>query len=156
MKLPVIGGIVLTAVLLTCVVLGFGRYRQAFPPASAEIVELSPEKRTVLERLRAEAKFGPHAYPPLGYTGAATPQDRDVASRAVDDMIEGVLAHRDGPIGAKETSRLIAKALRRLDLLETEDRERAGGCMLEVWYILGFKGATGVFAHGSAFPRWPG
>ncbi len=25
--------------------------------------------------------------------------------------------------------------------------------MLEIWYILGFKGATGLFAYGSAYPK---
>jgi len=37
-------------------------------------------------------------------------------------------------------------------LLETEDRDRTAGYMLEVWWLLGFKGATGRFAHGSAYP----
>jgi hypothetical protein len=110
----------------------------------------------MLNSLRAEAKFGPHAFPPLGYTGAATPRDKDVATRAVNDMISGVLAHPDGAITAKEVSRLIAKVMRQVDLLDTEDRDRAGDYMIEVWYILGFRGATGHFAYGSAFPRWPG
>jgi len=43
-----------------------------------------------------------------------------------------------------------------IKLLATEDRERAMGYMLEIWYLLGFKGATGRFAYGSAFQNPPG
>ena len=42
--------------------------------------------------------------------------------------------------------------MKRVNLLETEDRDRTAGYMIEIWYILGFKGATGQFAYGSAFP----
>ena len=38
-------------------------------------------------------------------------------------------------------------------MLETEDRDRAQGYMLEIWYILGFKGATGLFAYGAAYSK---
>jgi hypothetical protein len=41
-------------------------------------------------------------------------------------------------------------------MLETEDRDRAYGYMLEVWYILGFKGPTGHFDSGSAYSKPPG
>jgi hypothetical protein len=35
----------------------------------------------------------------------------------------------------------------------TEDRDRTQGYMLEIWYILGFKGATGRFAYGGAVQK---
>jgi hypothetical protein len=38
-------------------------------------------------------------------------------------------------------------------MLETEDRDRAQGYLLEIWYIVGFKGATGRFAYGSAYQK---
>jgi len=41
--------------------------------------------------------------------------------------------------------------MKAVDLLETEDRDRTQDYLLEIWYILGFKGATGRFAYGSAF-----
>lgn len=40
--------------------------------------------------------------------------------------------------------------------LATEDRDRTGDYLLEVWYILGFKGATGRFATGVAYSRLSG
>jgi hypothetical protein len=39
--------------------------------------------------------------------------------------------------------------MRDVETLATEDRDRTQGYMLEVWYILGFKGPTGRFAYGS-------
>jgi hypothetical protein len=40
--------------------------------------------------------------------------------------------------------------------LETEDRERAQGYMLEIWYIIGFKRPTGLFTYGSGIRIPPG
>ncbi len=46
--------------------------------------------------------------------------------------------------------------MKSVNLLETEDRDRTGGYMLEIWYLLGFKGATGRFAYGSYYTKPPG
>ncbi len=43
--------------------------------------------------------------------------------------------------------------MKRVNLLETEDRDRTGDYMIEIWYLLGFKGATGRFAYGASFKR---
>src|SRR6185503_12253492 len=48
---------------------------------------------------------------------------------------------------------LLGKAVQDVDLLEPEDRDRAYGYTLRVWYILGFKGPTGQFSAGSAYPK---
>lgn len=128
------------------------QYSSRQPPVSAEIVQLTPEKRLLLRRLRAENKFQPNNYPPLGYTGAATPEDQVRASGAVNGVIDGVLAHPDGPVQAKAVSRLIKSGMKAVRLLETEDRDRTAGYMVEIWYLLGFRGATGRFWYGAAFP----
>lgn len=128
----------------------YWKYAQLFPEPSNEVVQLTPEKRAVLERLRKETKFQPHSFPPLGYTGAETPEDRARATEAVNGVIDAVLAQPDGPVQAPAVARLIGKAMRRVFWLATEDRDRTGGYLLEVWYILGFKGATGQFV-----PRAP-
>ena len=107
----------------------------------------------MLQRLRAEIKFLPNDYPPLGYTGAATPENQARATAAVNGVIDAVLAQSDGLIHAKAVSDLIGGAMKAVNSLETEDRDRAGGYMVEVWYLLGFKGATGRFAYGSAYPK---
>lgn len=140
--------------LAVVAVIGFGywRYEQLFPKASTEVVQLTPEKRVLIQRLRAETKFLPNDFPPFGYTGAETPADQEQASAAVNSVLDAVLALSDGPIRAAVISGVISRSMREVDELATEDRDRTQGYMLEVWYILGFKGATGLFAYGSAFP----
>ena len=110
----------------------------------------------MLLRLRAETKFLPNNYPPLGYTGIVDAADREAATSAVNDVIDSVLAQPDGVVRAKSVADAIGRNMKRVGMLETEDRERTGDYMIEVWYIAGFKGATGRFAYGSAFPRPPG
>jgi hypothetical protein len=118
-----------------------------------EIVHLNAEKRQALIRLRDERKFEPHDYPPLGYTGIATPEEGVSARAAVNDVIEAILSREDGPVAATTVSDLIGQGMRRVDQLETEDRDRTAGYMIEIWYLLGFKGTTGRFAYGAAFQQ---
>jgi hypothetical protein len=153
--------LLIAASLVAVVFFGFvglrlWQYSQLWPRPSSEVVQLTPEKRATLERLKAEEKFGPNDYPPLGYTGAATPEDRVRATAAVNRVVDAVLANANGPVKAGTVSAQIGKAMRDVDILETEDRDRTQGYLLEVWYILGFKGATSHFAYGSAFRRPPG
>lgn len=131
----------------------YWKYTQLFLAPSNEVVQLTPEERAVLDRLRAETKFQPHHFPPLGYTGAETPEERVRATDAVNGVIDAVLAQTDGPVQARDVSRLIGKGLSQVSQLATEDRDRTGDYLLEVWYILGFKGATGQFATGVAYSR---
>jgi hypothetical protein len=130
----------------------WSRYSQAFPKQSNEIATLDVEKRNMLSQLRAEEKFEEHDYPPLGYTGIATPEEGVTARAAVNDVLDSILSRANGPIAAGEVSALIRQAMKRVNLLETEDRDRTSDYLLEIWYTLGFNGATGEFAHGSAFP----
>src|SRR5579864_7279613 len=87
------------------------QYFRLFPPPSAEVVELTPQKRAHLQRLRAETKFQANDYPPLGYTGAETPQDQEQATAAVNAVIDAALAQSDGPVRASAISALIGKAM---------------------------------------------
>ncbi|MFZ2102306.1 MAG: DUF4844 domain-containing protein [Oricola sp.] len=128
------------------------KYRSQFPDPSGETVQLDAEKRQALIRLRDEKKFGPHDYPPLGYTGIATPEEGVVARAAVNAVLELILSREDGPIPAEFVAELIGQAKKSVHMLETEDRDRTTGYLIEIWYLLGFKGATGRFAYGSAFP----
>lgn len=126
-------------------------YSRAPTVASTEVVQFDSEKRDRLIQLRSEQKYEPHVYPPLGYTGIATPEEGIVARAAVNDVLDAVLSRTAGPISATEVTALIRRAMKRVDTLETEDRERTAEYMIEVWYLLGFRGATGQFAYGSAF-----
>lgn len=154
--------VLLVAVSVVAVVLvGFAGSRlwrsfQPWPAPSSEVVQLTHEKRVILGQLEAEEKFGPNDYPPIGYTGAATPKDRARASAAVDSVIDALLVRPNGPLKARTVSDLIARAMRQVDSLDTEDRERTQGYLLEIWYLLGFKGATGHFFYGSASYKPPG
>lgn len=143
------------ALLVIALLVGFGTLwwsdANSFPDPSRETVRLDPEKRRALALLRNEKKFEPHRYPPLGYTGIATPEDRAIAEAAVNDVIGAILLRADGPLSAATVSDLLGKGMRRVRTLETEDRERTAGYMVEIWYLLGFKGATGRFAYGSAY-----
>ena len=126
------------------------------PSISSETVQLTESKRTRLISLRTEHKFQPHSYPPLGYTGAETAEDEKIAVEAVDGVIEAILSRPEDFVSAKVTSSLIGRGMEKVEWLATEDRERAAGYMIEIWYILGFHGSTGRFGHGSAFTPPPG
>jgi hypothetical protein len=131
----------------------YWRYTQLFPEPSNEVAQLTSDKRELLESLRKETKFRAHRLTPLGYTGAETPEDGARATDAVNGVIDAVLAQPDGPVAAGKVSGLIGKAMRHTFWLATEDRDRTGEYLLEIWYILGFKLATGQFAYGAAYPK---
>jgi hypothetical protein len=156
MNLLRIAAVVLAIAFVGFVSLLMWQYSRLWPAPSSEVVQLTPEKRAVLSQLKAEEKFQPDNYPPIGYVGAATPEDRARGTAAVNDVIDAVLANVNGPMKAKAVSPLLAKAMRGVNLLDTEDRDRTQGYLLEIWYILGFKGATGRFAYGAGFPKPPG
>ena len=144
--------VLLVSALLVLIVAGWWTYT-SLASEPQETVRLNPEKRQALIRLREARKFEPHDYPPLGYTGIATPEEGIAARAAVNDVIDAILSRADGPVAAAIVSELIGQGMRRVDQLETEDRERTAGYMIEIWYLLGFKGSTGRFAYGAAFQR---
>ena len=127
--------------------------KQSTGRTSQEVVEFTPEKRALLIRLRSEHKFQPHEYPPLGYTGAENAEDEATASAAVNGIIDALLVRNDGPIEARSVSELIGRSMSKVNRLATEDRDRTGGYMIEIWYILGFRGSTGRFSYGSYFTK---
>lgn len=145
--------ILLVIAALGLVAAGWWRYSSLFPGPSREIVHLDGTKRQALSRLRDEKKFEPHDYPPLGYTGIATPEEGAVARAAVNDVLGSILSRPDGPVPATSVAELIGRAMKSVGTLETEDRDRTAGYMIEIWYLLGFTDATGRFAYGAAFPR---
>ncbi|QOT71436.1 DUF4844 domain-containing protein [Sphingobium fuliginis] len=145
--------ILIVIALFALIAAGWWRYSSLFPKPSQETVQLNLEKRHALIALRDERKFEPHNYPPLGYTGVATPEEGVIARAAVNDVIGSILSQENGPIPAARVSDLIGRSMKRVDELETEDRDRTADYMIEIWYLLGFKGATGRFAYGAAFQR---
>ena len=144
--------VALLALVAVCVV-GLWKYSNLFARPSQETVQLDTNKRHALNGLRKEEKFKPHDYPPLGYTGIASREEGAIARAAVNDVIDSILAREDGPISAITVSDLIGRSMKRVGQLETEDRDRTADYMIEVWYLLGFKGSTGRFAYGTALQR---
>jgi hypothetical protein len=138
---------------LAFVGLRFWHAYSLLPSPSIEVAQLSDQAIQGLTRLRAETKFQPNDFPPVGYAGAESEADRAKASGAVNAVIDAILVRSDQPVHATAVSKLIAKAMNDVDLLATEDRDRTAGYLLEIWYIAGFKGATGRFAYGAAFPK---
>lgn len=136
--------------------IGWWRYSALFPEPSNEIVFLDNPKRDLLIGLRQEHKFEPHHYPPLDYTGVATEEDGIIARDAVNRVLNSVLSRSNGPVSAKFVSDQIAAGMKEVRGLETEDRDRTSDYMVEIWYFMGFKGATGRFAYGAAYPIPPG
>jgi len=111
------------------------------PAAPDETTPLTPAKRERLEALLAARKFQPDRY----YTGIATPEEGVTATATVDDVIRAVLERPDGAVGRRWMIRRFKAALRRVFLLETEDRDRTGSYLAEIWDILGFGGPAGLF-----------
>ncbi|WP_298162544.1 hypothetical protein [Brevundimonas sp.] len=156
MRIALIALAVLTLLLLAGGGWVYIRWISMLPSTSTEVVTLTPDRRARLIALRTEPKFRPEDVPPLYYTGAETPGDEATLNAAVNDLIDAVLARPDGPLPARDVADLIGAAGRRVSGTMTEDRDRAHGYMIEVWYILGFRGATGRFAYGDGFPVPPG
>lgn len=144
--------VLLLIIVGAATIVGCWRYGSSSPKKVGETVELNAGKRQMLDRLQREKKFEPHDYPPLGYMGLGSPEEGPLARSAVNAVIDAILSCDDGPIDAATVSDLIRQGLKRLTLLDTEDRDRAADYMIEIWYILGFKGATGLFDYGSGFP----
>lgn len=145
--------VIVLVVLLSLVSAGIWKYAISSSATSRETVILDDRRRNVLVTLMDEKKFEPHDYAPLGYTGAATLEEGDIARSAVNSVIKSIIARENGPITARTVSSLIGQGMKRVSQLETEDRERTAGYMIEIWYLLGFKGPIGRFAYGSAFQR---
>jgi hypothetical protein len=104
-----------------------------------------------LEALRGERKFVPHAYPPLGYTGADTREDLEPLTQIVDRALDEVLALRAPQASASVVRPILREANRRLGAFATEDRDRAWGYLVEIWSVLGFRGALFDGSYGEAF-----
>lgn len=132
------------------------RHQAALAPVSEEVVELAPGTRTRLEALRREAKFRPQDFPPPGYPGPDWPEDAPILEAAANDFIEAVLAKPDGPLAARDVSEMMRRPIGRTRWLATGDRDRTADYLIEVWYILGFRGSTGRFAHGAGYLVPPG
>lgn len=148
--------VVSVLILGTCTSFGFWWHSRQFPQASIEVTELTPNKRVELERLREEHKFQPEDFPPFFYTGAETPEDEAIAVSAVNGVIDEIVSRPDGPLPARIVIEKMKVRTAKTRHLATEDRDRTQQYMVEIWYLLGFRGSTGMFAYGSSLRPPPG
>lgn len=116
-----------------------------------ETISVSEEAWARLAALRREPKFIPHDYPPLGYTGADTPEDLQPLTQIVNEAIDQVLVLKSNRLSASLARPPLRRAAARIDLFATEDRDRVWGYLVEVWYILGFHTPLFVSMYGAAF-----
>lgn len=96
--------LILLASALLAIALAGGWTYSSLASEPPEAVHLNAEKRHALIRLRDEMKFEPHDYPPLGYTGVATPEEGVIARAALNDVIEAILSRKDGQVAATTVS----------------------------------------------------
>lgn len=146
------GLIAISLLFLTGIVGAKVWWSTQFPKSSTELVSLNAGKQAHLEALRRERKFQPDDYPPLGYTGTEDPAEERLAVSAVNKTIDLILSQPTKAVPADLVVERFAKVMDSVDLLPTEDRERTWDYLLEIWYILGFHGNTGLAMHGAAFP----
>lgn len=116
-----------------------------------ETVATPPAVWARLADLRGEPKFVPHEYPPLGYTGADTPEDLEPLTEIVDQAIVEVLGLQAATLSASAVRPVLHRADDSVDLFATEDRDRVWGYLIEIWYILGFHVSLFGAEYGSYF-----
>ena len=110
-------------------------------PLYEETAMLGAEVRERLEALRREDKF----HPGLGYAGPKGPKNRATLSAWVDGVLDDILAEPDGPLEASDVAGRLGLAIGAASKRPAADQARLHGYLIEIWYILGYRSATGYF-----------
>jgi len=108
-----------------------------------EVIQLTPAIRSHLQALRTETRdwdMGPDVEP----VPARTLRRLD---GAINDLIDDILAHTDSPLQAADVAGRLGVGLAALRKAPLAASDRAWGYMVEVWYVLGQRSATGYFTH---------
>lgn len=122
------------------------RERKPEPAPDDETARLTPEIRTRLTALRAEARnwtLGPDA-------GPASPKVVRRVETALNTLIDDILSEPDGPLEAADVAGRLGLGLAALKTAPAPVTALAWGRMIEVWYVLGFRSPTGYFNHDPA------
>ncbi|WGM46268.1 hypothetical protein KOAAANKH_01136 [Brevundimonas sp. NIBR10] len=118
--------------------------RKPEPAPDDETARLTPEIRTRLTALRAEARdwtLGPDA---------ASPKVVRRVETALNTLIDDILSEPDGPLEAADVAGRLGLGLAALKTAPAPMTALAWGRMIEVWYVLGFRSPTGYFNHDPA------
>ena len=150
----------IAAIVLILFAVG-GALTRAMGPAKSgaepyeEVSVLTPERRDRLAALRRERKFKPDDRLDPPYPGPPGPKAEARLSAAIDSLIDDILGEADGPLEASDVAGRLGLAIAAVNRLKAPDVERAHGYMIEVWYILGFRSATGYFARADGATPLP-
>jgi hypothetical protein len=80
----------------------------------------------------------------------------------VDGVLDDILSRADGPLEASEVAGRLGIAIGAASKRPAADAARLHGYLIEIWYILGYRSATGYFPvpedapEGWAEPLPPG
>ena len=140
-------------ILATLVLLGFAaggavwRFWKPKPePLYEERVMLDAALRERLRALRDEDKF----WAEEGYAGPKGPKNRATLSGWVNEVIDDILAEDDGPLEASDVAGRIGLAVGVASKRPAADQARLHGYLVEIWWILGYRSATGYFPTDGA------
>ena len=147
-------------ILATLVLLGFAAggvawrfWRPKAAPLYEERALLEAGIRARLQALRDEDKF--HADETISppYPGPKGPRNRATLSGWVDGVIDDILAEPDGPLEASDVAGRLGLAIAAAAKRPAADQTRLHGYLIEIWYILGYRSATGYFPAAEDAPE---
>ena len=122
-------------------------------PLYEERVLLGGEIRARLQALRDEAKFGADDSLDPPYPGPKGPRNRVALSAMVDGVLDDLLAEADGWLEASDVAGRLGLAIGAASRRPAADAARLHGYLIEIWYILGYRSATGYFPPSADAPE---
>lgn len=149
----------LAAVVLLAMAGGGAIWRLWKPKAGSlyeETARLDPALRARLQALREDDKFHADATLDPPYPGPKGPRNRASLSAFVDRVIDDILAAPDGPLEASDVAGRLGLAIEAASKRPAADVARLNGYLIEIWYLLGYRSATGYFPASEAIPAGRG
>ena len=131
------------------------RYWKPKPePLYEETAMLDAAMRARLRALRDEDKFWADDAISPPYPGPKGPKNRATLSGWVNGVIDDILAEDDGPLEASDVAGRIGLAMGAASKRPAADQARLHGYLIEIWWILGYRSATGYFPTDGAPEGW--
>lgn len=122
-------------------------------PLYEETAMLDDGVRARLQALRDEDKFWADETIDPPYPGPKGPKNRATLSGWVNGVIDDILAEDDGPLEASDVAGRIGLAIGAASKRPHADQTRLHGYLIEIWWILGYRSATGYFPASEDAPE---